>query len=50
MARRKHRPEQVINKLRQAEVAMAEGFPVAALAYRLVRKMAADRGSIMLIQ
>ena len=26
------------------------GFPVAALAYRLVRKMAAGRGSIMPIQ
>ena len=25
MARRKHSPEQVINKLRQAEVAIAEG-------------------------
>ena len=30
MARRKHRPEQVIKKLRQAEVAMAEGSTVAA--------------------
>ena len=29
MARRKHTPEQVIKKLRQAEVAMAEGGTVA---------------------
>ena len=29
MARRRHTPEQVINKLRQAEVAMAEGCTVA---------------------
>ena len=29
MARRKHTPEQVIKKLRQAEVAMAEGSTVA---------------------
>ena len=29
MARRKHSPEQVINKLRQAEVAIAEGCTVA---------------------
>ena len=29
MARRKHTPEKVINKLRQAEVAIAEGCTVA---------------------
>ena len=29
MARRKHTPKQVIKKLRQAEVAMAEGSTVA---------------------
>ena len=29
MARRKHTPEQVIKKLREAEVAMAEGSTVA---------------------
>ena len=29
MARRKHTPEQVINKLRQAEVAIAEGCTMA---------------------
>ena len=29
MAKRRHRPEQVINKLREAEVAIAEGSTVA---------------------
>ena len=35
MARRKHTPEQVINKLRQAEVAMAEGSTVAAASRKI---------------
>ena len=30
MAKRRHTPEQVINKLREAEVAIAEGSTVAA--------------------
>ena len=32
MARRRHRPEQVINKLREAEVAIAQGSTVAGAA------------------
>ena len=35
MARRKHTPEQVINKLREAEVAMDEGGTVAEAARRI---------------
>jgi len=35
MARRRHAPEQVINKLREAEVAMAEGNTVAEAARRI---------------
>ena len=35
MARRKHTPEQVINKLREAEVAIAEGDTVAEAARRI---------------
>ena len=35
MARRKHTPEQVINKLREAEVAIAEGSAVAETARRI---------------
>ena len=35
MARRKHTPEQVINKLRQAEVAMAEGCTVAEVSRQI---------------
>ena len=35
MARRKHTPEQVINKLREAEVAMAEGGTVAEAVRRI---------------
>ena len=35
MARRKHTPEQVINKLREAEVAIAEGGTVAEAARRI---------------
>ena len=35
MARRRHTPEQVINKLREAEVAIAEGGTVAEAALRI---------------
>ena len=35
MARRRHTPEQVINKLREAEVAIAEGGTVAEGARRI---------------
>ena len=35
MARRRHTPEQVINKLREAEVAIAEGSTVAEAARRI---------------
>ncbi len=35
MARRRHSAEQVINKLRQAEVAMAEGCTVAEVSRRI---------------
>ena len=35
MARKKHTPEQVINKLREAEVAIAEGSTVAEAARRI---------------
>ncbi len=35
MARRRHTPEQVINKLREAEVAIAEGGTVAEAARRI---------------
>ena len=35
MARRKHTPEQVIKKLREAEVAIAEGGTVAQTARRI---------------
>ena len=35
MARNKHTPEQVINKLREAEVAIAEGSTVAEAARRI---------------
>ena len=35
MARRKHTPEQVINKLREAEVAIAEGGTVTEAARRI---------------
>ena len=35
MARRRHTPEQVINKLREAEVAIAEGITVAQAARRI---------------
>ena len=34
MAKRRHTPEQVINKLREAEVAIAEGSTVAEAASR----------------
>ncbi len=34
MARKRHTPEQVINKLREAEVAIAEGSTVAEAARR----------------
>ncbi len=36
MAKRRHAPEQVINKLRGAEVAIAEGSTVAEAARRSV--------------
>ena len=35
MARRRHTPEQVINKLREAEVAIAEGSTVAEASRRI---------------
>ena len=35
MARRRHTPEQLINKLREAEVAIAEGSTVAEAARRI---------------
>ena len=35
MAKRKHTPEQVINKLREAEVAIAEGSTVAEASRRI---------------
>ena len=35
MSRKKHTPEQVINKLREAEVAIAEGGTVAEAARRI---------------
>ena len=35
MAKRRHTPEQVINKLREAEVAIAEGSTVAEAARRI---------------
>ena len=35
MARRRHTPEQMINKLREAEVAIAEGSTVAEAARRI---------------
>ena len=35
MARRRHTPEQMINKLREAEVAIAEGGTVAEAARRI---------------
>ena len=35
MARKRHTPEQVINKLRKAEVALAEGGTVADAARRI---------------
>ena len=35
MAKRRHTPEQVINKLREAEVAKAEGSTVAEAARRI---------------
>ncbi len=35
MARRRHPPEQVINKLREAEVAIAEGGTVGQAARRI---------------
>ena len=35
MARRRHTPEQVINKLREAEVAITEGGTVAEAARRI---------------
>ena len=35
MARRRHTPEQVINKLREAEVAIGEGGTVAEAARRI---------------
>ena len=35
MARRRHTPEQVINKLREAEVAIAEGNTVAEASRRI---------------
>ena len=40
MARRRHTPEQVINKLREAEVALAEGGTVAEAARRIRRDRA----------
>ena len=35
MARKRHTPEQVINKLREAEVAIAEGSTVAEVERRV---------------
>ena len=35
MAKRRHTPEQVINKLREAKVAIAEGSTVAEAARRI---------------
>ena len=35
MARRRHPPEQVINKLREAEIAIAEGSTVAEASRRI---------------
>ena len=35
MARKKHSPEQVVNKLREAEVAIAEGMTVGEAARRI---------------
>ena len=35
MAKKRHTPEQVINKLREAEVAIAEGSTVAEVARRI---------------
>ena len=35
MARRKHTPDQVINKLREAEVAIAEGSTMAEASCRI---------------
>ena len=35
MARRRHTPEQVVNKLREAEVAIAEGSTVAQAARQI---------------
>ena len=35
MAKRRHTPEQVINKLREAEVVIAEGSTVAEAARRI---------------
>ena len=35
MARRRHTPEQVINKLREAEIAIAEGSTVAEASRRI---------------
>ena len=35
MAKKRHTPEQVINKLREAEVAIAEGSTVAEAARRI---------------
>ena len=35
MAKKRHTPEQVINKLREAEVAISEGSPVAEATRRI---------------
>lgn len=35
MARKKHTPEQIIQKLREAEIALAQGQPVGAVCKRL---------------
>ncbi len=35
MAKKRHTPEQVVNKLREAEVAIAEGSTVAEAARRI---------------
>ena len=40
MAKRRHTPEQVINKLREAEVATAEGGTAAAFAFPQPRRSA----------
>jgi hypothetical protein len=33
--RKRHRPEEVVNKLRQADKTLAKGTPIAEVVYRL---------------